>query len=157
METFISFCQIKNKKHQADLPRYYATDSQQKRRKKIVMSRNIVPAFPREDAVASFRLSSAMSSSSFTESIYRSHMGLAHRTPYSILNHNVLPDRSFTLGRLNQLQNCTGTTEGECQSPKCLGIKYYHYKNFSALKIKVHWVMKHQLQVITTGCIIMNT
>jgi hypothetical protein len=55
VETFISFCQIK-KKHQADLPRYYATDSQQKHAKKIVITRNIIPGFPREEAVASFWL-----------------------------------------------------------------------------------------------------
>jgi hypothetical protein len=55
----------------------------------------------------------------------------------SILNHNLLPDRSFTLGGFNQLQNCTGTTEGECQSPKCLGIKYYHLQTKTFLPSKL--------------------
>jgi len=48
-----------------------------KKEGKKVMSRNIIPAFPRDDAVASFRLSSAMSSSLFTESIHRSHVSCA--------------------------------------------------------------------------------
>jgi hypothetical protein len=62
------------------------------------------------------------------ESIYQAHTCVLCRECNSMINHDLLPDCGFTLEGLNQLQNYTGTTKGECQSLKCPGIKYYHYK-----------------------------
>jgi hypothetical protein len=44
---------------EADLQEYYAIQSQHKSWDKIIKNRHIIPDFPREDAVATFRLITA--------------------------------------------------------------------------------------------------
>jgi len=121
------------------------------------MSRNIIPGFPEKQQWQAFGwLSSAMSSRSFKVSIYQSHMCVLCRECNSIMNHDPLP-------------GCTVLQSQDSTNCKIIlglqKVNAYHLsawllnttttnKNCCALKIKVCWVMKHQLQVIITGCII---
>jgi hypothetical protein len=76
----------------------------------------------------------------------------------SIMNQDLLPD--CTVLHSEDSTNCKIILEIQKSNAHHLSAQVLNTtttnKDCSALKNKVCWVMKHQLQVIITGCLIMN-
>jgi hypothetical protein len=98
---------------------------------RMVENRNVIPAFPRADAVANFRLISShdcLVAHLYRLSIYPSPMCVLCKEGNSIINYDRLPDCTvLNSGNTQSLVILHRDARRWMEFPKCLSSKYYYY------------------------------
>jgi hypothetical protein len=113
---------------EADLSRYYTTQSQHKPWNKTPKNRYTIPDSPWDDAVATIPLINGhdcLAAHLHRLSTYPSPICILCKEENSIMNHIIA--LTAQLGMLHQLWNYTGMLVGEWNPSKCLSIYYYYY------------------------------